>query len=371
MAFDRGPGAKLPTTQELCKLLSTSTKTIDAALRDLERSNVIYRRRGSGIFVSPKLYQKHVRILFNSGHIARPGKSPFWGVLSALIVSEAQKRWVESRCDYTFELIEASRFHDPAVVDELMTSYSEARVHGIMAIGMGEYTSRLPFHPDMPLVTYGDAGHWQVKSVFDDAARVGVEALAARGCKKVAVWNTVDGEEGDECDGVPIMPRVEAVVRSCGLPFYRDLSELPRSFLISRPGVLDLSYQQQGYLMALYAFTQAPERPDGLFIVDDMLAAGVLTALDKLGIEPGVDIPVGAMSNAGSPIMFGYDDRLIFAEYNTAEIVTALFDVLEALMAGVTPDPERMIIKPRLVMPGDRGESGELVRRYGLETAIR
>src|SRR5690242_3600057 len=81
MAHQRGPNIKLPTTRELCTSLNTNAMTLSNALRRLERDNVIYRRQGSGIFVSPKLHCKNIRVLMNAMFVDADGVSPFWGIL--------------------------------------------------------------------------------------------------------------------------------------------------------------------------------------------------------------------------------------------------------------------------------------------------
>src|SRR5436305_807127 len=77
LAYAKGPDAKLPTTVDLCVSYRTSKATLNTVLKTLEAQNVICRRQGSGIYVSPKIHQKYVRIFFNANLISRAGLSPF------------------------------------------------------------------------------------------------------------------------------------------------------------------------------------------------------------------------------------------------------------------------------------------------------
>src|SRR4051812_45754504 len=78
MAIQKGPSAKLPTQSELCVQIGTTTSTLDEALRDLEADNIIYRRQGSGIFVSPKVGYKSIAVLFSHMSEGQDIVSPFW-----------------------------------------------------------------------------------------------------------------------------------------------------------------------------------------------------------------------------------------------------------------------------------------------------
>jgi DNA-binding LacI/PurR family transcriptional regulator len=304
-----------------------------------------------------------VRIFFNSNHISRTGDSPFWGILCGLILREAQARSVENQYTYGFDLVPASYFHDPGVTDELIKNYQDGQVHGIVAVGMGEYPTLREMDSTIPVVTYADYGHWRVLSNIEEAIGQGIDALAEMGCRRIAVWNPMEGTEEDSLDGKPIISRLAEIFGDRKVPFFPEFSRRPRAILESRESHEHLSFQQRGYLVAMKAFTEAGVKPDGMFLTDDMLAFGVLTAFAELGIRPGVDIQMVSMSNAGSPILFGYEDVIAFAEYDPAEMAKALFDTLDVLMAGRAPDREMTTVKAKLIKPGDRSWRDE-VRRW-------
>ena len=77
-----GPGGKLPTTRELCRLLRVSTKTLDASLQKLAIQGVIDRKRGSGLYVSGRINQRTIGLLL-SRFAFLPNGSP-WDGMSGL-----------------------------------------------------------------------------------------------------------------------------------------------------------------------------------------------------------------------------------------------------------------------------------------------
>jgi hypothetical protein len=69
-----------------------------------------------------------------------------------------------------------------------------------------------------------------------------------------------------------------------------------------------------------------------------MLTAGALVAFHELGLRPGEDIKIASHSNAGSPLLYRWDKRLMLWQTDAADIVRAMFDLLDRLMAAETPD---------------------------------
>jgi DNA-binding LacI/PurR family transcriptional regulator len=111
--------------------------------------------------------------------------------------------------------------------------------------------------------------------------------------------------------------------------------------------------QEQGLRAAREVFnrkgkTSTREVPDGLVIDDDMMTRGALAAFDKLGIRAGSDIKIASHTNRGSTVLTGYEDELTLIEVDPAEIVQAMFDMLEILMDGRKPASKVLSVKPQL-----------------------
>jgi len=97
---------------------------------------------------------------------------------------------------------------------------------------------------------------------------------------------------------------------------------------------------------ALFGDGQPP--PDGLIIADDMLTRGLLSAARSAGIAIGKDVRIASHANKGSPVLEEWADRLTRIEVDPDEIVEAMFDLLEAFMAGQSKGATCISIKPTL-----------------------
>lgn len=83
-------GAKLPTFQELKAEMEISQSTLDRALRSLQEKGVIFKRRGSGIFVSQNSANKSRT--FNIGVLVSDITNRFCALLIRGIEAELSKR---------------------------------------------------------------------------------------------------------------------------------------------------------------------------------------------------------------------------------------------------------------------------------------
>ena len=105
--------------------------------------------------------------------------------------------------------------------------------------------------------------------------------------------------------------------------------------LLSKGSEKSLTYQEQGYQVAMSVFGETNQhRPDGLLVRDDMMMDGVLIAFQQLGIEVGRDVKIATVANAGSPTLFGRTENMIVIEIDPAELVQTMFAELDAIMEG-------------------------------------
>ena len=106
--------------------------------------------------------------------------------------------------------------------------------------------------------------------------------------------------------------------------------------------------------------TLTGSRPDAVLFVNDMQAQSVLMAMHRLGLRAPRDIQIATQSNAGSNVLLAWHPEITRMEYDPAEIVRYLFETLDALMNGDTPEwlpralrsPEYMCqVDPVLILP--------------------
>jgi DNA-binding LacI/PurR family transcriptional regulator len=67
-----------------------------------------------------------------------------------------------------------------------------------------------------------------------------------------------------------------------------------------------------------------------------------------LNIKPGTDIKIATHANKGSTALLGYEDDLTCVEVDVAELVDALYKMLEARMDGRKLPLQRVSLKPHL-----------------------
>ena len=109
------------------------------------------------------------------------------------------------------------------------------------------------------------------------------------------------------------------------------------------------SNQAQGLDAAnlVFASKNRPDAvPDGIVVLDDMMTRGALTAISQLGIVPGRDVQIASHTNVGSQVLFGYENSLVFLEIDPSKVAEAMFELLETLMRGETPENAVVSIAP-------------------------
>jgi DNA-binding LacI/PurR family transcriptional regulator len=115
----------------------------------------------------------------------------------------------------------------------------------------------------------------------------------------------------------------------------------------------------QGIQMAQDVFCHRKVRPDGIIVTNDLMAQGVLMTLPKLGVVLNKDVVIATHANRGSAVLHGYEDEIIRMEYDPAEIVEVLFEMLETQMEGESVAVEQVLIRPKLkVAPRLQVKSG-------------
>jgi DNA-binding LacI/PurR family transcriptional regulator len=346
LAHAGGPRTQLPTMQELRETYGVSQATISGALDRLEAHNIVTRKDRHGIFVSPNLNRKHIRVLMDASQIDGQLQSPFWGMLWALFVKEAQDRAAHMDEEIRFHLVNPQLYdREIPLPDDITRQLDAGLVHGVICTGMSAPDNKAFEDSDrgLPLVAFAGSGYWQVVMSHARMYDQLVPELVTRGCRKIAYWHATPDKEMffEEAN----IEHARQVVAAHGLSLSGDY--------IRKVDTNDkvLSPHTQGYELAMATFENgALPRPDGILIGDDMITAGALAAMHRLGIVPGRDVMIGTHSNRGSTILRGYEDLLIRSEFDPLEIVRAMFAKLDRLMAGIRPEQQFTYVHPRLQM---------------------
>lgn len=349
LAYRQGPETQLPTTRLLCDMLSTSRASLNEALNELEAQHVLYRKKRNGIFVSPKIYRKSINILLNSDLFIAPDISPFWGILWGLLIQEAQRRSMESNQYFSIYLVISLPGQEMSLPEEVLAMIATKTLHGVLAVGLDEPTSRWLTNQQIPLVAFAGYGEHMVASNAREMLRMAVDTLVEQGCQHIGMWlHEHIFWIGKSHNGIESQETVDLrrYLEEHGLQFD---GRLVREYLHSSHEDNEPIYQELGYRTAMEVFgTPSAPRPDGLIIADDMMTHGALLALQELDLHVGKDIKIVTHANSGSPILFGQTRYMTLLEFNPKAYVQAMFTLLDQMLAGESLDPTVIWITPQL-----------------------
>ncbi len=338
MAGELGPDARLPTMQVLSEQLSVSMMTLNRALSELEAQGIIYRRQGSGTYVAPRAearpLQQAIGLVYDRD-IFNTSASPF----SGLLVDRARARAASGDEKFSLYLAVPSREGLP-VHDDLLQALEDKTVDGLLLVCEANSEAvRWLTAKDIPVValSYLPIAPYRVMIDWAQVARLGVQSLAAQGCRDIGLWIPVGVGLGRK-NGEQSFPELDAfrlALQDADLPYRADrvwrLDDLDENSEAMR----DVSNQEQGYRAAFETFEQ--NMPDGLVILDDMMTRGALVTLEQKGVQVGKDLKIATHTNTGSTVLRGHEDNLTILEIDPGAIASAMFAMLEQLIAKERP----------------------------------
>ena len=343
--------AKLPTMRQLQDSLSVSPMTLNRALSELEANGMVYRRQGSGTYVSPQAKQivssaaaNAVGLVYDRALFGTQA-SPFGSIL----VDEAERR--AQVLKERFSLFLAMRSDDKTVVHEdLSDAVLHGRVRGILYAGARNPAAMAWFQKHkLPVValSYRECGVPRVRINHAQLIRLGVKALAAKGCKRIGLWIPLGNGLGRDANGhFAELEAFQSALKKADIEYSNEL--VWRESEHSSDAKSDETNQQQGLKAARETFGKTKKNaPDGIVVGDDIMTLGALTFLNKNGVAVGTNLHIATHANKGSDALSGRDE-LTLIEVDPGEIARAMFEMLETLLRGETLASELMEIKPKL-----------------------
>ena len=191
LAHRLGPHAKLPTVRTLREDLNVSQATLDAAFSRLEGQNVVIRRQGSGVYVSPGLRQRNMVLLCNPEFFLHQGGSPFWQLLVEHIADSAAQN--ETRLTlhflHPYRGDETSAQPDATAIPiTLQEEIKNGAIHGVITINVFHATARWIESHGVPVVAYAGAAQYIITQSNAALVQLGVASLMRQGCKTILPW---------------------------------------------------------------------------------------------------------------------------------------------------------------------------------------
>ena len=360
-----GPGAQMPPIRQLGADLGVSLSTLNAALSEMEDRNMIRRRQGSGIFVAPTLDRCNLCLICNPSSLLDFGESPFW----RLMIDAARERAGTGGEDFSIHFAQlANELSAETVLHErLREDIARGTVHGVLSIGLPHSVTRWIEGCGVPVVSFAGASNYIIRLQDSEVVTLGVAALAGQGCRAIALWapHCAAPEAGHEA---ALLTVFRDALAAHGLPYLEKLAD-PLTGDTEAEMLWPHSFTGQGFAAMTRLAASGEPGPDGIVSMDDMLTQGLLMARAAGGGAGDRPLRVATQANHGSPTLLGWQRTLTRIEFDPAEIIAAMFDVLESLLRGEAPararslpadpllpgyhPPEREIpIHPRLVLPG-------------------
>jgi DNA-binding LacI/PurR family transcriptional regulator len=340
------PGQKIPTQRELAEYYGVSLITVKNALAELESSGYISARAGKGTFVTERITKKvNLSNQRAIGVVLMDLKHPYF----SMIVHGIEERAYE----LGFNVLLGSSSRSKEKEENQIDRFRAAGVDGLIIASLSmeyratEYIQQL-HREGFPyiMVSYiHDPDYWYVGSDHELGGFLATEHLIRLGYRSIAYAHMGSHHLLSE-------------VRKNG--YYRALMEYNIPFdarLVLQLPSTGSDRFQQGYEYGR-AFAAATDRPEAIFCYNDMVALGLIKALQEHGIRVPEDLAI-----------VGYDDSLV-ARYSSVPLTTIhqpvdrlgalTVEVLQKRIARIDVG-NRSILKPTLIVRdscGSRTKAG-------------
>lgn len=361
MARRAGPNAKLPTVRQIASRIGISTGTVYRVLERLERGQIIVRRHGRGIYGAPRVGRKSIAAVLHMDPYR-----PRCTSMPRQAVAELRQLAGAAGCDIQFYVDPPSHSHPSAARRHLEEDIALGLVHGVLLYDIcGPAEAGWARQQGVPAV-FGNlvdpAGAWQVCLDYEELVRLGTRSLIDRGCRRIGLFDLALPPQM-QSQGDARLAAFRSTLASAGRPFeprWFRLIPLPAwDDWLSAPPIEELAFEQALQLWSS-SRSASPGLPDAVVVTDDVVAFGVLTALERLGIRIGADLAVAAHVNRGSNLLMSWSPRLLRLEFDLSQFNRATIQMLAALMDGRKPSRRVHWIKPVLREPEVRLIAGSV-----------
>lgn len=330
-----GAGVKLPTVHQLCDRLDVTRTQLEQAIVRIERAGLLRRRRGSGIYVTDRIGQKTLGVVFG-GDIFKPHFSPFWSMILQSFDERTRERNLVARAYLDIPRASAGL----GAHDQLVEDLEEHRLDGVLLLSPRsdqDHAGQLRAG-GLPLVVFGGdpRADWSVNLNWGVFFARAAEGLARLRCRRLGLM----GSPGS----IPALRRAMARVGLRDLAI-DDWSYETWASAIPGAGTRETCASRLAERMA-GPNADAP-LPDVLLSLDDTMTRGAITALYRTGRRPGRDVAIISIANAGSPVLEPFAADITTVDFVPRDCAVACVAMLEALVDGRTPPKNPALVPPR------------------------
>lgn len=345
-------GAKLDSMRGLAGRYGVSLVTVREALLLLEEQGWVELRHGSGCYVGrQQTPDRHIAILVEMD-ILRPGTSPFFLHIVNRLRRIFSDRKQPFRLHIGFATEPKDAYGDPTC-HGFLEDLEDDHVSGVVAVATLPRPKLLTPLKErrIPLVGMDfSGGEATVCLDYSGMLRLGAETLLAQGCRRLAM---VGGGYVRPEDRMRLRD-FENTIAEHGLvpcPEWVRTSLLP-------------SHRGAGWAGLREIWCARDEKPDGLFIADDMLLPDVDLAIRALKIDVPRQLKVALATSCSIPHTASFP--LTRIETDPELFADKMAGLLLKLMAGREPGDRTPIVGYEVAKDDDRSPAGQIgMGRHG------
>lgn len=347
-----GTETRLPTFNALKDQLGVSATTLSRVLERLEAEQVLVRRHGVGIFVSPQRDRRHIALICSPGFFEGVEVSPFWRLLMERILGHLRER------HYDFSLHFSADEQESGVpfYEDVVRQVDGHRLHGVLGIGLSRASLGWLQERGIPVVTFGSGHGVRVDIDFPALIRMGVEALVQQNCRRIGLWIStpvmVAGPRKDSHSPSALVPIFLQAVEAQGLTANSEWVFEAAQLVGRTHSLLPRTLFEQGFQIAQSVFhPQLAEksRPDGIITNSELLTQGAMIALEHLGLTIGQDIHFAAHANANSSVLRPWQEQITRLEVVPDTLAQQMLSLLEHWMESGQEPQTPIWHRPRLL----------------------
>lgn len=328
-------GAQLPATPKLATTWKTSYGTIHNALQALVKEGWLDRVHGTGTYVAESKTRFSCAGIFHSFDIGSTEQSgaAYARSIQAALVNRLSAVGKEAQIFLDHRTDDEKGTVLPALADAIL----HRRIQCVIAPTPSEADT--PVLARLPVPTaFLENNYSSNRADFSKSKlnQEGLRILAAQGCRSAGLITNIDSNSDGFEQGI------------------RDTGLVTSDAWIRRPDHYSSEFAAFGY-QEFHRLWQLPEKPDGLIVFPDVVAAGVVTAILEIGLHvvtPRMKFIFHRNSHLGFlcpfPVTWALSDEKILAQ--------ALIEQIEKQFAGEKASPillpyefkenETWIVKP-------------------------
>lgn len=338
-----GAGARLPSENQLCEEYGVSVTTARRALLELVNEGVIRRRAGVGTMVGSRVRQAHIAVL-SVDYLGDAWRETS-AAMGELIAGVGELTW---KRDASFSMSGVEEEHS----DDYLRSLVDAR----SADGVLLRTANDVRHQHVDILEAAGLPYVVIKRelpgrslnciVSDDVlgARLATKHLLERGHRRLGF----------------VCAKASLALTQARLAGFRQ--ELEASGVAFDPNLvrLEASFGEAMGRRAVRELLEQGDRPTAIFAASDTMAIGGYKAARSLGLAIPDEVAfVGYADISPAALLEPPLTTIRTSYYDFGQLAAQL---LLDLIEGRAEPPQRVVIKPELVVRRSTGQSPEVVR---------